>query len=152
MRKGLAVQKSTTFARAWKNFWQRVRIAAIRKLLHERTGNRIAVRNDDMTARRLWQLTRCPRFRLHFHPRCVKKLDKSKRQKNEQEAGRPPQLMRQIRHSPQDEQPSQRDKQPRSQPARPFHVARVGVMTFVRIGLDMTVWLEKHRTKHGCQR
>ena len=25
-------------------------------------------------------------------------------------------------------------------------------MAFVRIGLGMTVWLEKHCTKHGCQR
>ena len=49
------------------------------------------------------------------------------RQENEQEADRPPQLIRQIRDSAQDQQPSERKQQLDSQPARLFHVARVGV-------------------------
>ena len=49
------------------------------------------------------------------------------RQKNEPEANRPPQLIRQIRDSAQDQQPSQRNKQLDPQSARPFPVARVGV-------------------------
>ncbi len=49
------------------------------------------------------------------------------RQKNEPEADRPPQLIRDIGDPAQDQQPAQRHKQFGRQSARPFHVARVGV-------------------------
>ena len=56
----------------------------------------------------------------------VKRLP-HERQKNEQEASRPPQLIRQIRYSAQDQQPSERKKQLDSQSAPLFPVVRVGV-------------------------
>ena len=62
------------------------------------------------------------------------------RQKNEPEANRPPQLIRQIRDSAQDQQPSQRKQQLDSQSARLFHVARVGVPWFVCESLPVWLW------------
>ena len=50
------------------------------------------------------------------------------RQEDEQEADRPPQLIRQIRDPAQDQQPAQRDEQLDPEPARPLPVARVGVV------------------------
>ena len=84
----------------------------------------------------------------------VKRLP-HERQKNEQEASRAPQLIRQIRYSAQDQQPSKPQKQLDSQSARLFAVARFGLSVDVaRVGVRVGVARcgSQCRGVHGASR
>ena len=55
------------------------------ELLHQRVGNRVEVRQDDMTAGGFRELPWCPRLGLSSHPRSIKELDEGKGEQDEQE-------------------------------------------------------------------
>ena len=67
-----------------------------------------------------------------------------KRQKREQEANQPPQMIRQISHWHQDQQPSKNIQQNDPQAALLFPMTGVGMA----VGMGF----ENHRTEHGRQR